>query len=113
LADAKAQFTDRDYAKAKVSLTTLLDKQPGSAEASEGKTLLPAIENAEKAADAKWVAAVASVQKKWADDLAAEIRAKSDKTRAQLEKDMNDTINQEWEKAKNKVREDWEKQGQT
>lgn len=112
LSDAKAQFASKDYAKAKLSLTALFANQPGSVEAEEGKKLLPDIENAEKAANAKWEAAMAGVQKKWADTMTAELRAKSDKTRAEMEKDLVNTIIQEWEKAKSKVREEWEKQGQ-
>jgi hypothetical protein len=110
LADAKAQLASRDYAKARSSLATLFEKQSGSTETVEGRKLLPTIETAEKAANAKWEAAMAGIQKKWTGDMAVELRAKSDKARAQLEKDLNDTINQEWEKAKAKVREDWEKQ---
>jgi hypothetical protein len=110
LADAKAQFAARDFAKARVSLTTLFDNQPGSAETVEGKKLLSSIDAAEKAADAKWEAAVAGIKKKWTSDFANDLRAKSEQARAQMEKDMATTSDQEWEKAKAKVRENWEKQ---
>jgi len=110
LSDAKAQLASKNFSEAKTSLTKLFDKQPGSAEAVEGKKLIAAVDSAQKAADAKWEAAMAGVQKKWSNDMALEIRAKSDKARAQLEKEMTDTISQEWEKNKTKIRDDWEKQ---
>jgi len=108
LADAKAQYENRDYIEAKESLTTLFSNQPGSQEAIEGKDLIAAVENAEKAANAKWEAAMPGIKQEWSATLAAEIRAKADAERAKLEAGMDDTINKEWEKAKDKIRDNWE-----
>ena len=106
-ADAKAQLGSREYAKAKESLTMLFQKQPGSAESIDGKKLLAVVETAEKAADAKWAAAVVGMQKKWSADRAVELRAESEKTRTQMEKDMEDKIGREWETAMKKIKEEW------
>jgi hypothetical protein len=108
LADAKMQLEAKDYTKAKESLATLFQNQPGSPETVEGQKLLVTVTKAQTDANAKWNAAMPGVRDKWTSAMAAEMLAKSDETRAQLEKGMNETITQEWEKAKAKVREDWE-----
>lgn len=112
LADAKQQFTLKEFGKAKSSLTMLFDKQPGSAESAEGKTLFATIASAESAMNAKWEEASVGIQKKWVGDKASELRAEADKSRSELETGMNDTLSREWEKAKEQVRNDWEKKVQ-
>jgi hypothetical protein len=109
LADAEAQFENRNYIKAKESLTTLFANQPGSEEAVKGKTLMVTVEKAEKASNVKWEAAMPGIKQEWSNTLAAEIRSKADAERAKLEASMEETINKEWDKAKVKIREDWEK----
>lgn len=111
LADAEAQFENRNYSKAKESLTTLFANQPGSEEAVEGKALMVTVENAELASNAKWEAAMPGIKQEWGEALAAEMRAKSDAERADLEENMDETINKEWDKAKAKIRETWEQEG--
>jgi len=110
LADAKAQYENKNYIEAKESLTALFENQPGSQEAIEGKDLMVTVESAVKVANAKWEAAMPGIKQKWGANLASEIRAKSDAERAKLEASMDDTINKEWEKAKDKIRENWEKE---
>jgi hypothetical protein len=111
LADAKAQYAARDYAKAKESLNTLFVHQPGSTEALAGKKVLSEIEVAEATANRKWDAALAAVQTKWILNRASSLRAQWDKDRSQLEAGLTDKINQEWESEKAKVRMDWEMAG--
>ncbi|MCF7914570.1 MAG: hypothetical protein K9L66_05340 [Spirochaetaceae bacterium] len=111
LADAEAQFENRNYVKAKESLTALFANQPGSEEAAEGKALMLTIENAEKASNESWEAAMPAIKQEWGEALAAEILAKADAERAKLEENMDATINKEWDKAKEKVRENWEMEG--
>ncbi|HUX13866.1 MAG TPA: hypothetical protein VMW87_12620 [Spirochaetia bacterium] len=110
LADANAQLASRDFVKARASLTSLFENQPGSPEAAQGTLLLVTVDSAEKAADAKWAAAAAGVQAKWSSSVSADILAKSDAERAQIEKDMKETLTQQWAKEKDKVRADWEAQ---
>lgn len=108
LADAKAQFAEGNFTKAKLSLTNLQEKQPGSSEAAEGRMLLPEIDTAQAAMEMKWEAALPEIQSNWKNAMAAELRAASDADRLKLENKMEDTINQAWEKAKTKVKTDWE-----
>jgi hypothetical protein len=107
ISDAKSQFENRDYVKAKESLDLLFQNQPGSTEAVEGKKLYAVIDSAEKSVEAKWEAALAGIQKKWSDDRTAELRMESEKARTQMEKDMNDKISREWDDAKAKIRKEW------
>ena len=109
LADAEAQLENRDYIKAKESLTTLFANQPGSEEAVKGKALLVTVEEAEKASNVKWEAAMPAIKQEWSEKLTAEILSKADAERAKLEASLEETINKEWDKAKTKIREDWEK----
>ncbi len=108
LAAAKEQFIALNYTAAKASLATLSDKQAGSPEAEEGKTLLVSIESAEKTSNEKWEAAMAGLKAKWQADRAVELRSAADTTRAQVEKDLQSNLDQEWERAMERVRSDWE-----
>jgi len=111
LDNAKAYVTDKDYDKAKETLDTLFEKQPGSNETAEGKKIYPEVQDLIKKEqkkqaeiDKKWEAEVGAVQEKWQKEKAAQLRE-------QLEKEMKDVLlDKEWEKAKEKVREEWEKQ---
>lgn len=111
LADAEAQFENRNYVKAKESLNALFANQPGSEEAAEGKALMLTVENAEKASNSSWEAAMPAIKQEWGEDLAAEMLAEADAERAELVEKMDATINNEWDKAKEKVRENWEMEG--
>jgi hypothetical protein len=108
LAEAKNYLAEDNFAAAMSALNVLFEKQPGSAETVEGRKLALTIETAEKAANAKWEAAMPGIRKQWASDLASQLRAKMEATRVQLEKDMNDTINQEWENSIASIRKAWE-----
>lgn len=110
LADAKAQLTSGNYSAAKESLTDLFKNQPGSAEAVEGKELMPIIETAEMKADKRWEASSPEIREQWANNMIAELRAKSDADRAKLEKEMDTRVAAAWDKAKEQVREEWEQQ---
>jgi hypothetical protein len=110
LADAKAQFEANNFIEARNSLTSLFNKQPGSEEAVEGKTLMVSVENAQKRADAMWEAALPGIKQQWADEFAGELRAKSDEARALLEQNMEAAINKEWEKVEPKLWEEWKEQ---
>ena len=110
LDNAKAYVTDKDYDKAKETLDTLFEKQPGSNETAEGKKMYPEVQDLIKKEqkkqaeiDKKWEAEVGAVQEKWQKEKAAQLRE-------QLEKEINDTLDNEWEKVKEKIREEWEKQ---
>ncbi len=110
LDNAKAYFEDKYYIKAKETLDTLFEKQPGSNETAEGKKIYPGIldmikkeQKEQEEIDKKWEAAVGAVQEKWQKEKAAQLRE-------QLEKEMNDTLDKEWEKVKKKIREEWEEQ---
>jgi hypothetical protein len=110
LADAEAQFENKNYIKAKESLNALFANQPGSEEAVKGEALMLTIQKAEKASNANWEAAKPAIKQEWGEDLAAEILAEADAERAKLEENMDATINEEWEEAEEKVRENWEKE---
>ena len=111
LDNAKAYFEDKEYVKAKETLDTLFEKQPGSNETAEGKKMYTEVQDMikkeqkkQEELDIKWEAAVGAVQEKWQEEKAAQLRE-------QLEKEMNDTLlDKEWEKAKEEVREKWEEQ---
>ena len=116
LNDAKADFENKRYGRAKESLDMLAEKHPGSIEAVEGNKLYNVIDNAVKAdqaaqaeSDLKWEEAVAGVRKEWEGKTAAEMRDKIAKQRDQLENDMDNILAAEWEKNKEKIREEWEK----
>jgi hypothetical protein len=108
LNDAKAQFKDQDYAKARETLSTLFTNRPGSEQAVEGKLLDATIVAAETKANSAWEAASAGVKARWAKEKATELRTKADSTRDELEKGLPAAIDQEWEKAKDQIRKDWE-----
>jgi hypothetical protein len=108
LNDAKAQFKDQDYIKARSTLATLFEKRPGSEQATEGKLLDATIAAAETKANAAWEAASNGVKDKWAKEKSAELRAKANQARDELEKGIPAAIDQEWDKAKDQVRKDWE-----
>ncbi len=107
LEDAKAQSASGDYSEAKLTLQTLIENQPGSAEASEGRELLLTIEDKEMAANSKWEAALPKIREEWFNNMSESLLAESDEERVELEKDLNKIITEAWEKAKSKVREDW------
>jgi hypothetical protein len=108
LAEAKALVENKSYETALRTLATLLEKQPGSPEAAEGKMLSLQIQTAVREKDAKWEAAVAGVRTTWERSKAAELREKADKDRQQVDAGMTETLNSEWELAKEKVRQAWE-----
>jgi hypothetical protein len=110
LADAKAQFADRDFAKVMLTATDLLDKRPGSSQAAEAKGLYENAKLAMAADNANWEAAVSGIRDKWAQEMTAQLRAQSEKTRLEMEKGLDDTLNKEWEKMKEQVRVEWTKQ---
>ncbi|MFO7848995.1 MAG: hypothetical protein R6V67_03445 [Spirochaetia bacterium] len=105
LDDAKAQLENKDYDKARESLTKLFENQPGSDEAVEGKSLMLTINNTEETADEKWEDVMPGIKEQWGQALAAEMRTK-------LEENMDKTIDKEWEKVKPKVRNEWEIENQ-
>jgi hypothetical protein len=111
LADAKAQFTQREFARVKQTLTVLFEKRPGSTEAVEGRKLYDEAEAAITRDDARWEAAVAGIRERWARDLTAQLRGQSEKARLEMEKGLNDTLAREWEKMKDQVRQEWARQG--
>ena len=110
LEDAKAQLASGDYSEAKQSLTTLFENQPGSAEAAEGKKLMPTIETAEVKADEQWEAALPDIREQWSKNMKADLREKADAERAKLESEMDTRIAQAWDKEKEQIREEWEQQ---
>ncbi len=111
LADAKAQFTNREFDKVKQTLTALFEKRPGSSETTEGRKLYADAEAAIAKDNAKWEAAVVGIRERWAKDMTAQLRGQSEKVRLEMEKGLNDTLAREWEKMKDQVRREWEKQG--
>ncbi len=110
LADAKAQFEQRDFAKVMVTVTDLLDKRPGSPQAAEAKGLYEEAKLAMATDNANWEAAMGGIRDKWAQEMTAQLRAQSEKTRLEMEKGLDDTLNKEWEKMKEQVRVEWTKQ---
>jgi len=100
LDDAKAQLSAGDYQKAEASLRALFANQPGSSEATEGKTLLAKVEEEAAAADQRWEAALPSIREEWTQVMSTELRAK-------FERDLEATINKAWEQARTKVRDEW------
>jgi hypothetical protein len=109
LADAKAQYADRDFAKVMVTVTDLLDKRPGSPQVAEAKVLYQDAKLAIATDNANWEAAVGGIRDKWARDMTAQLRAKSEKSRLEMETGLDDTLNQEWDKMKEQVRVEWTK----
>lgn len=107
LADAKALFASEDYTQAKASLEALFDKQPGSAEAAEGKQLLAEIEAAEISAEEQWQEVLPAIREAWMADMQAELQQKWDAERAKLEANMSAAIEEAWEQSKDKVRAEW------
>lgn len=113
LDDAKAQLTSGDYVQAEASLNALLANQPGSAEATEGRTLLATVEEEAAAAEQRWEAALPSIREEWATALADELRADFEEDRAKFEEELEATINKAWDKAKADVRADWSDEQQS
>jgi len=111
LADAKAQFANREFDKVKQTLTSLFEKRPGANETTEGKKLYAEAESAITKDNAKWEAAVAGIRERWAKDRTAQLRGQSEKARLEMETGLNDTLSREWEKMKDQVRQEWAKQG--
>ncbi len=111
LADARAQFANRDFDKAKETLTVLFEKRPGATETTEGKKLYADAEAALTKDNAKWEAAVVGIRERWAKDMTAQLRGQSEKARLEMETGLNDTLSKEWEKMKVQVRQEWAKQG--
>jgi hypothetical protein len=112
LADAQAQFANRDFDKAKQTLTALFQKRPGSSETIEGKKLYDAAETAIAQNNADWEAAVAGIRERWATEMTAQLRAQSEKARVEMEEGLDNTLNREWEKMKDQVRREWARQQQ-
>jgi hypothetical protein len=108
LADAQAQYAARDYQEAISSLESLIENQPGSPEAVEGRDLLVTIEATKVEADARWSAAMPALREEWSAETAATLRAEWDVDRAELEASIEDSINQAWERAETSIRTDWE-----
>jgi hypothetical protein len=111
LNDAKAQFKDQDYTKARETLSTLFTNRPGSEQAVEGKLLDATIVAAVTKADSAWEAASAGVKARWAKEKSTDLRSKADSARDELEKGIPAAIDQEWEKSKDQIRKDWELKG--
>ncbi len=108
LDNAKASFEGKDYAKAKEALDALFEKQPGSIEAVEGKSMYTDVldkieeeQTEQKDMDRKWEAAVAAIREEWQKERAAQLRL-------QLEQEMGDKLEKEWQRAKDEVRREWE-----
>ncbi|HUX20941.1 MAG TPA: hypothetical protein VMW69_06850, partial [Spirochaetia bacterium] len=110
LADAKAQMASREFAKAMLTATDLLDKRPGSPEAVEAKGLFNDAKLAMATDNAKWEAAVGGIRDKWAAEVTAQLRGQSEKSRLEMEEGLDVTVNKEWDKVKEQVRADWVKQ---
>lgn len=110
LADAKAQIANRDFAKAKLTLTDLLEKRPGSTEATEAKALYTEASAAVVTENENWDAAVVAIRALWAKDMTAQLRAKSEKARLEMENGLSDTLAKEWDKVKEDARVEWSKQ---
>lgn len=108
LSDAEAQLENEDYTKAKASLETLFENQPGSAEAEEGSDLMVTVQDAEAAANAKWDEAQSDVRERWTSNLAEKLRAELEANRAELENNLEETVSEAWDDAKEDVREEWE-----
>ena len=111
LTAAQAQFAAGEYVKAGASLEALLENQPGSAEAEEGRTLLVAVQTAISEANARWEQELPGIRDAWSAELVEKLLADSDDAREKLESDMEATINEAWERAKADVKADWEDQG--
>ena len=108
LADARAHDVAQDYTKAMSSLESLIENQPGSPEATEGRELLATIETLVVEADARWNVAMPALREAWSAEHAAELRAEWDADRAELEASIEDSIDQAWERAAPRIRSDWE-----
>ena len=108
LADAKAFFEGGNFLKARETLSALIEKRPGSNEATEGKALDQTIAMAETKANDAWEAASIAVKAKWTAERTAELRAKAEEAKSDLEKGMVDTLAKEWERAEDSVRTAWE-----
>ncbi len=108
LSGAEAQFAAGDFVEARASLEALIENQPGSAEAVEGRTLLVAVQTAISEAEARWEQELPGIRDAWSAEMAAKLLADSDDVRAKLESEMEATINAAWERAKADVRSDWE-----
>jgi hypothetical protein len=110
LADAQVQYEAGDYSEAKASLTALFANQPGSAETTQGRDLLTAVETAERAANARWEEALPEVRAAWTDNLTAEMRAEAEEATAKMESTLEATVDAAWTKESDKVRQEWEEQ---
>jgi predicted Zn-dependent protease len=108
LADAQAQYDARDYQEAVSSLESLIENQPGSPEAVEGRDLLATIETARAEADARWNAAMPALREAWLAETAVTLRAEWDADRARLEASIQDSIEEAWEETEPEIRTDWE-----
>jgi hypothetical protein len=107
LADAQAQFTNREYEKVKQTLNVLFENRPGSSEATEGKLLYDNAVAAIASDNASWEAAVAGIRERWAKDMTAQLRGKSEAARLEMEETLEATLSKEWEKMKDQVRREW------
>ena len=87
LSEAKAFIEGKNYASALQTLDTLLEKQPISGEATEGKKLQTSINEMIKQKDLKWEAASVGLKAAWEKTTAKSLRA-------QMETDMAATSGQ-------------------
>ncbi len=108
LADAQAHHAAGDNREAVSSLESLIENQPGSPEAVDGRELLVTIEALRAEADARWNAAMPALREAWSAERAATLRAEWDADRAKLEASIQDSIDQAWDRAESKVRTEWE-----
>jgi hypothetical protein len=108
LTEAKTLAEAKNYGSAQRVLLSLLEKQPGSTEAAEGKKLSAAIDATVKEMDSKWEAVSGALRVEWEAKAAKDLRAKTEEARLQQEKDMSATLTAGWDKAKDDVRLAWE-----
>lgn len=109
LADAREQFTNREFDKAKQTLTVLFENRPGSSEATEGKALYAEADAAIVRDNANWEAAVVGIRERWAKDMTAQLRGKAETARLEMENSLDANLNKEWEKMKDQIRREWAK----
>jgi hypothetical protein len=112
LVNSKAFFESNDYNKAMLTLTTLFEKHPASAEVTEGKVLYASIEKKQAEMDKKWAAESPGVRaewekatiKMWRDNLKTQYLKDSER----LDNDLDSNIEKEWNSVRNELRQKWE-----
>ena len=108
LTEAKAYLASDSYSNAERSLAALIEKQPASLEAVEGKVLYADLLAAVALRDQKWEAAMPSVRSAWEKTLAAQLRADADEVRARIEATMTESLSTQWEQVRDRIRQEWE-----